>query len=55
MRSTITINIVQKDIELICISGTTKYFSSYPYLIYNNFEVVICKGYDKQYEQISIP
>lgn len=56
MESITTINIIQKDIKLICISGHTKHFSSYPCLIYNyNFGIVICKGYNKQYEQISIP
>lgn len=54
MKSIITTNIFTKNIELICISESMKHISSYPCLIYNNFQLVICKGYDKQYEQISI-
>ena len=54
MRS-IIVTIVQKDIELISISRKTKLIWFYLCLVYNNFEIVISKGYDKQYEQISTP
>lgn len=47
MKSTITTNILTKYIELIYISGNIKLISSYPCLIYNNFEIIIGKAYEK--------